>query len=391
MPYVPREDSLMLLEQVRKYAFGDVLDMGTGSGIQAIAASKRAKSVMAVDIDRDALEEAKRNAKKERARIHFARSDLFSNVKKKFDVIIFNPPYLPQDRGIVDPAIYGGGRGYETIQRFIESVNGFLKENGIILLLFSSLSKKDKVDSFIEDAALEKELLDEKPFFFEKLYVYKIEKSPLLKRLEKLNFRNVARLAKGHRGIIYTATWKGKKVAVKAQRPDSAARNRMENEAKWLKILNRKGIAPRLLLTKGDFFAYEFAEGDFILDFVRKSSREKILKVLGEVLQQCRILDTLHVTKEEMHHPLKHIIVGRKTILLDFERAHYDEFPKNVTQFCQFLISSGLSGNLKKKGRNIDREKIIALLKTYKNHQSEDNFGKIRDDLINLTFHPKES
>ncbi len=377
MPYVPGEDSLMLLEQVRKYAYGDVLDVGTGSGIQAIAAAGKAKSVVAVDIDGDALEEARRSAKKEEARIHFARSDLFSNVKKKFDVIIFNPPYLPQDRGIVDPAIYGGEKGYETIQRFLSAANGFLKENGIILLLFSSLSKKEKVDSFIENAALEKELLDEKSFFFEKLYVYKIEKSPILKRLEKLKFKNVAKLAKGHRGIIYTALWNGKKAAVKAQRPDSAARNRMENEAKWLKILNRKGIAPRLLLTKGDFFAYEFAEGDFILDFVRKSSREKTLKVLGEVLRQCRILDKLHVTKEEMHHPLKHIIVGRKTVLLDFERAHYDEFPKNVTQFCQFLVSGNFNSLLKGKGVVLERESLIELLKEYKKSQSEENFGKI--------------
>ncbi len=228
--YAPQEDSLMLLEQVRKYAEGDVLDMGTGSGIQAIAAAKKAKSVIAVDIGKDALKEAKQNAKKEGTKILFIQSDLFSKIKKKkFDVIIFNPPYLPQDKGINDIQIYGGRKGYETIAKFLEGANDFLKENGIILLLFSSLSKKDKIDNFIGDFGFEKELLDEKPFFFEKLYIYKIAKSPLAKSLERLKFTGIKKLAKGHRGIIYTAIWKKKKVAIKAKRPDSTAVNRMEN------------------------------------------------------------------------------------------------------------------------------------------------------------------
>lgn len=377
--YTPREDSFMLLEQVKRYSRGNVLDMGTGSGILAVEASKKAKKVIAADIDKNALKEAEKNAKKKKIKnISFAHSDLFSKIKKqKFDLIIFNPPYLPQDKGIKDGAIYGGEKGYETICRFLENANDYLKENGIILLLFSSLSKKERIDGFIEDFGFDKELLGEKPLFFERLYAYKIKKSELVKKLEKMNFKKIRKFAKGHRGIIYTAIWKDKKVAIKAKRPDSKAENRMENEAKWLRILNKKGIAQKLLFSKGDFFVYHFVEGDFIIDFVNKSSKNKIRRVLLDVLSQCRALDRMHVTKEEMHHPIKHVIVGKKTVLIDFERAHYEEFPKNVTQFCQFLISGNFNSLLGKKGIIIEKEKIIPLLKVYKSEQNEENFRKI--------------
>jgi release factor glutamine methyltransferase len=73
---------------VRKLAKGRVLDVGTGSGIQALSA-ERAESVLGVDIDEDVIARCKRL---ETGRVRFAVSDLFSNVSGKFDTIIFNAP-----------------------------------------------------------------------------------------------------------------------------------------------------------------------------------------------------------------------------------------------------------------------------------------------------------
>ena len=90
------------------------------------------------------------------------------------------------------------------------------------------------------------------------------------------------------------------------------------------------------------------------------------------------LLDSLKVDKEEMHHPLKHIIVSEnKPCLLDFERAHYSQNPKNVTQFCQFLMSGHANEILKKKDIAIDRSKLIRLAKIYKNRQNIKNFKNI--------------
>ena len=90
------------------------------------------------------------------------------------------------------------------------------------------------------------------------------------------------------------------------------------------------------------------------------------------------VLDNLKIDKEEMHHPLKHIIISNNNpYLIDFERVHYSSNPKNVTQFCQFLISSQVTEILRKKKINIQRDKIIELAKIYKKHQNKTNFGKI--------------
>ena len=174
--YAPREDSKLLAEQVEKFAFGDVLDMGTGSGMQAVVAArkKETKKVLAVDINPLAIEEARKKIKN--PKIKWEASDLFQNVKEKFDTIIFNPPYLPEDALVKDLALDGGKKGYEIIERFLKNVNNHLKPKGIILMVFSSLTKRRKVDEFIKKNNLEYELLAVKHIFFEEMYVYRIER-----------------------------------------------------------------------------------------------------------------------------------------------------------------------------------------------------------------------
>jgi len=50
-----------------------------------------------------------------------------------------------------------------------------------------------------------------------------------------------------------------------------------------------------------------------------------------------------------MHHPWKHIIIGKKVVLIDFERMHVTKDPKNVSQFCQFVTSKKMTGFLSDK------------------------------------------
>ena len=66
MIYEPREDSELLAKYVKKYAFGGVLDMGTGSGIQALTAAKKkkVKSVLAADIQANVIDDIKKNIDK---------------------------------------------------------------------------------------------------------------------------------------------------------------------------------------------------------------------------------------------------------------------------------------------------------------------------------------
>ncbi len=384
--YDPMEDSQLLAAAVEKYAYGKVLDMGTGSGIQAITAAKRkeVKSVVAADISDDALKSAAAAAEKEKGaeKITFAKSNLFGSIKIKFDTIIFNPPYLPQDKGIADEAIYGGKHGYELLQRFISSCRNYLNNDGIVLIVFSSRTNKQKVDEAIEASCLEFEELAQEHLFFETLYTYLIRKSPLLLQLQQRGIENVKLFEKGNRGVLYKGSYRGKTIVVKTKREESKAVATIENEINWLEKLNKEGIGPKLLLIgkeKG-WFAYEFVDGTFIADFIRGCNEKgRIFAVIKELLQQCRKLDELGVNKEEMLRPQKHVLVGNtgKLTMIDFERCRRSQKPKNVTQLCQFLTGAHASSLLRQKSIIIDRDKLLAAAQKYKSSQSEESFNKL--------------
>jgi len=161
--YEPDEDSFLLAKQVRKHAFGKVLDMGSGSGIQAENA-KNAKKILCVDIDPVAVKLLKKRG------FDALQSDLFENVKGKFDTIIFNPPYLPEDKYDKKPDTTGGHYGNEIIKRFLLQAKKHLNKNGIILLVVSSMTPY-----FLElfkKYGYNSHKLSEKKLFFEVLFVY---------------------------------------------------------------------------------------------------------------------------------------------------------------------------------------------------------------------------
>ena len=378
--YEPQEDSSLLERYVRQYAKGDVLDLGTGSGIQAIAAAqnKNVKSVLATDVQKEVINYCKKSIKNKK--IKFLQSDLFKKVEGKFDVIIFNPPYLPQELKLKDLTIEGGKRGYEVIERFLNEANNFLKRDGIILMIFSSLTKKDKVEEFIKNNLLEFQVLEQLHIFFEDIYVYLLRKNGFLKRLESRLITKIKYFAKGHRGLLFVGTYKNKKIIIKTKNPQSMAFGRVENEAKWLKRLNKHEIGPKLILVDDDYFAYHLIEGSFILDYLKKSNKYNIKKTLKRIFNQLFVLDELKIDKEEMHHPFKHVIITKtKPFLIDFERANYSLKPKNITQFCQFIVSSKISEILKLKKIFLDRNRFLELAKIYKNNQNKTNFKKIKD------------
>ncbi|MFH1848555.1 MAG: HemK2/MTQ2 family protein methyltransferase [archaeon] len=339
MLYEPREDSYFLQDFVNKYSRGVVLDMGTGSGIQAITAAKKGCRVVASDIQASAIKAATENAAAEGVDIEFVKGDLFSRVPRmKFETVIFNPPYLPQDKNIRDPSLYGGKRGYETIERFFSELGYYLAEDGIVLFVFSSITGRYNVDGILKKYLFESEILGVKTIFFEDIYVYLARKSAVLQTLEYRGITRPENFARGKRGIILVGEYMGNKVAIKIRNPESRALLRMENEARWLKMLNEYGIGPLYVFSGEDFLVYRFAEGMLVEEFLARGSRRQRLSVITDLLEQLFTMDSIRVNKEEMHHPVKHIIIGKRPIMIDFERCHYTQRPKNVSQFCQYIM-----------------------------------------------------
>jgi release factor glutamine methyltransferase len=178
--YEPHEDSEMLAKAVKENAFGDFLDVGTGSGLQAIIAGKnnKVKTVTAVDLDEKILKEAEKNAKNKGVRIKFIKSNLFSNLSGKFDCIAFNPPYLPTAKkeklsGLINSAFDGGLNGRKTTNEFIKHLKPHLKPRGVAFIVGSSLSNYAKTVKELKTLGFETRIIDRKNFFIEELVIIK--------------------------------------------------------------------------------------------------------------------------------------------------------------------------------------------------------------------------
>lgn len=169
--YTPREDSFLLRDYIREMELEGrkVLEIGTGSGIIALEAAKKDAEVKAVDINPEAVQYAREQAIKEglEDKVEFIQSDLFENVERTFDLILFNPPYLPGEDGLGDEEIWRGGeKGIEVTRKFLQSASKYLSENGEILVIISSQAdRKELMREF------ELEIVDSEKLWFETLYV----------------------------------------------------------------------------------------------------------------------------------------------------------------------------------------------------------------------------
>lgn len=93
------EDTRQLAKIASGFPKGSVLDMGTGSGYIGIYLAKSGFSVDAVDVSEQALENAARNARNNDVSLNLIRSSLFTDVRGRYDLIVFNPPRIPQEGG----------------------------------------------------------------------------------------------------------------------------------------------------------------------------------------------------------------------------------------------------------------------------------------------------
>lgn len=175
--YSPEEDSYLLSEVLKKELPKllkenpniTFLEIGCGSGIQlqtALNVGVKKENIFAVDINPEAVKYCKKLG------FNCIISNLFENVKDKYNIIIFNPPYLPEDKHESRDsklATTGGKKGGEIINKFLNSVKKYLNIQGKVFLLTSSLTKKINFKEF------QLKILATKKIFFEELYVFELK------------------------------------------------------------------------------------------------------------------------------------------------------------------------------------------------------------------------
>jgi release factor glutamine methyltransferase len=172
MVYTPSEDTFLLLECLGRYHGKQALEIGVGSGLVAKALERRFESVAASDIDIAALYYCKRRT--EAMLVCCDAASAFAD-KKLFDLIVSNPPYLPNDYdSIHDSAVHGGPTGVEETIRFIKTALPLLSRNGSMLIVVSSLSDSSALERFLSEAKISRKIVGEKRLFFETLSVIEL-------------------------------------------------------------------------------------------------------------------------------------------------------------------------------------------------------------------------
>lgn len=174
--YRPAEDTYLILKAALQEARlqDTVIEVGCGSALISRELAAKVKSLLATDINPHAVKAAKE------AGVDVVKADLFRGVKGKFDLVIFNPPYLPTQEdertgGWIDSALDGGSSGRDTVDRFLEQLRHNLTSEGRALLLVSSLTGLEEVKEKALAEGLEAREIASEGCFFERLHVLRIE------------------------------------------------------------------------------------------------------------------------------------------------------------------------------------------------------------------------
>lgn len=167
--YLPAEDTYLLAECALQYHGRWALEIGVGSGAVVRALAQNFENVAGSDIEWSSL----RHCKEQEPRIMLACCDAASAFCGAFDLIVSNPPYLPDDK-ITDTNVHGGPSGVETAIRFVQSMLPLLAKKGRMLVVVSSLADRPALDSFAKEKKLKIKIIKEKALFFERLSVVEL-------------------------------------------------------------------------------------------------------------------------------------------------------------------------------------------------------------------------
>jgi len=171
--YEPCEDSFLLADAALSLiADSDrVLEVGCGSGlICAVIKNNTQAMITGIDINPHAAECTKENG------VDAIRGDMLGCINGKFDMIIFNPPYLPTEddertNDWINVALDGGNDGRKLINRFLEEACIHLAENGRILMLVSSFTGIEEVKSRMISLGYHVDEISKERYMFEELLV----------------------------------------------------------------------------------------------------------------------------------------------------------------------------------------------------------------------------
>jgi len=187
--YPPSEDTFLLADCIEYYNGRRALEIGVGSGLLLRILARNYAYVAGSDIDLKVLQHCRQQTPSEK--VLLVCCDAGSSFGSgKFDLIVSNPPYLPNDDGgnnnnnnnidnsnnnsSLDPTIYGGPKGIETTIHFVNSALPLLAVDGKILIVISSFADSSALDRLVVENSMHKKVVKEKRLFYETLSIVEL-------------------------------------------------------------------------------------------------------------------------------------------------------------------------------------------------------------------------
>jgi len=166
--YATSDDTFLLADCILQYRGKWALEIGVGSGVLLQVLEKNFQNVAGSDISMQALQHCKG-----RSGAMLACCDAASAFSGRFDLIVSNPPYLPDD-DVKDLTVHGGAAGIETTIHFIMSALPLLARDGKMLIVVSSLADATGLDRLVGEMKMYKKVVKEKRLFYETLSVVEL-------------------------------------------------------------------------------------------------------------------------------------------------------------------------------------------------------------------------
>jgi len=171
--YPVREDTLLVKRNLQKQQLEGkkFLEIGTGNGEISLTAAKKQAKVTATDINPEAVKHTRKRFKQSNLDGKFFESDLFQKVEGKYDLIVFNPPYLKGEKGIGDEEMWRGGEtGLEIVEKFLDTAVDYLSDGGTVWVVLSS---KTDFGRMVNQYNLTE--IDSVKVWFEEIHLFKLE------------------------------------------------------------------------------------------------------------------------------------------------------------------------------------------------------------------------
>jgi release factor glutamine methyltransferase len=176
--YTPSDDTFLLADCIQQYNGRRALEIGVGSGLLLDILEKNFAYVAGSDIDLQALQHCKQQRKKTSSiNVLLVCCDAGSAFGiGKFDLIVSNPPYLPNDEeyNILDSTVHGGPTGIEATIHFINSALPLLAEDGKLLIVISSFANSSSLDKVVLEKNMHRKVVKEKRLFYETLSIVEL-------------------------------------------------------------------------------------------------------------------------------------------------------------------------------------------------------------------------